>query len=173
MKPRHVIFPIGPSIAYVPLTKGQFSLIDRERGNFVGKSNWYAYQHPKMKYFYAFRHVRNEDGSRSTVGMHREILGLSKENLEGDHVNGNTLDNRDINLRRATRSENQRNTKKSSYNSSGFKGVSFSKRKRKYHAYIKINRQNIHLGYFDAPEEAHAAYRAAAHVYHGEFARVA
>lgn len=90
---------------------------------------------------------------------------------EIDHINGNRADNRLENLRLATRSENMRNRVKSPKNSTGFKGVRFHKLSRKYAARITVHRKEIHLGLFEAPEDAFAAYCAAAKKYHGDFAR--
>ena len=52
----------------------------------------------------------------------------------------------------------------------GFKGVGFDKRRKNWHARIKVNKRSIHLGTFETPEEAFAAYMAAAIKHFGEFA---
>jgi len=39
-------------------------------------------------------------------------------------------------------------------------------------AHIKVLQKQIHLGYFDAPEDAHAAYIEASALNFGEFARI-
>jgi hypothetical protein len=93
--------------------------------------------------------------------------------MDIDHINGDGLDNRWSNLRLATRAENIRNSRTKATNTSGFKGVSWHKRDRKWQAHIKINGRSKNLGLFEAPEDAHAAYVAAAQKYHGEFARAA
>lgn len=90
-----------------------------------------------------------------------------------DHINGVRLDNRIENLRAASRGENLQNSKKSTRNTSGFKGVSWCKRKLKWRANICENYKQISLGYFDTPEAAHEAYKAAALKHFGEFARAA
>lgn len=76
-----------------------------------------------------------------------------------DHINNNRADNRIENLREATRSENMQNEKKArSTNKSGFLGV--SKNNGRWRAQIELNYQRTHIGYFDTPEEAYAAYLA-------------
>lgn len=90
--------------------------------------------------------------------------------LHIDHINGNRTDNRLANLREATEAENHRNCRISRNNKSGFKGISFHKRSGKYQAAIRTDGARTHLGYFSTPQEAHAAYCAAADKYHGQFA---
>lgn len=85
-----------------------------------------------------------------------------------DHVNGVKSDNRWVNLRLATTVENGRNRGAPSNNTSGFKGV--SRNKKRWASSIYISRRKVHLGTFDTPEEAHAAYCKAASEHHREFA---
>jgi len=88
-----------------------------------------------------------------------------------DHINGNKNDNRHVNLREATNSENMRNTGKRSDNSSGFKGVYWNSEKMRWSAQISYNGRHKSLGTFDTAEEAHVAYRSASEKLHGQFAR--
>lgn len=88
-----------------------------------------------------------------------------------DHINGKRDDNRWSNLREATRSENNRNVAMHKNNTSGRKGIYWHKLRQKWHVTIMIDRRKIHIGYFDDPDIAAAAYRAAALKYHGPFAR--
>ena len=87
-----------------------------------------------------------------------------------DHINGNPSDNRIANLRACTKSQNQHNRGVNKNNTSGFKGVCWHSGVGRWRAYIVINWKQKHLGLFDTPEQAHAAYRAAADLMHGEFA---
>lgn len=84
-----------------------------------------------------------------------------------DHINGIRDDNRIVNLREATRSQNGANSK--SYAKSGFKGV-FNVNGR-YRASMSFGGRTFHLGTFTTPEEAHEVYMSAARAKHGEFAR--
>lgn len=92
---------------------------------------------------------------------------------EVDHVNGNPRDNRIENLRLASKSQNAQNQRRSAKNSSGHKGVSWSRHKQRWRAAIKVGSRSIHLGYFRDPARAAEAYRHAAAGYFGEFARAA
>jgi hypothetical protein len=89
-----------------------------------------------------------------------------------DHIDANGLNNRWSNLREATKSENQHNRGKQRNNTSGFKGVSWHKRDRKWQAEIWLNGRKKSLGGFDDAAAAHAAYCDAAQKFHGGFARV-
>lgn len=77
-----------------------------------------------------------------------------------DHINNNRLDNRIINLREATRKENQQNLKKcySTNKSTGLLGSSFNKKREKYESHITINYIKYSLGFFDTAEDAHNVY---------------
>lgn len=87
-----------------------------------------------------------------------------------DHVNGDRSDNRFSNLRLATHAENMCNRPKPRTNTSGYKGVSWCRRDRRWRVKIKVNGQHHHIGRFATQDEAHAAYCEAAKKLHGEFA---
>jgi hypothetical protein len=92
-------------------------------------------------------------------------------NAEIDHINLNKDDNRLSNLRIASRSQNMANSRVRVKCKSGFKGV--SKYRGRWVASIGRNGRKTHIGVFDTPEEANAAYERAALSIHGEFARAA
>ncbi len=77
-----------------------------------------------------------------------------------DHVSGDRADNRWINLREATRAENQRNMKIPSHNTSGIMGVS-QRHNGKWRAQIHIGGKGYHLGLYSTKEDAITARRAA------------
>lgn len=83
-----------------------------------------------------------------------------------DHINRIRTDNRLANLREVTRSQNLQNTTTHRSKVSGFRGVSFCKQTGRWKAQIGLNGKNTNLGRFGAPEDAHAAYLAAAAVMH-------
>jgi hypothetical protein len=101
------------------------------------------------------------------------VNSVDPGDLRIDHINGNPSDNRISNLRLATQSQNLCNRGKQRNNTSGYKGVSWEKASQKWQAHIKRNGRQVNLGRFDTPDEAHAAYVAAAEKLHEDFACVA
>ena len=84
-----------------------------------------------------------------------------------DHINGNPLDNRMVNLREATNYENSQNIyKPQSNNTSGFLGVTYMQKKKKWRAKIAVEGKRLSLGYYKSPEDAHKAYIEAKRKYH-------
>lgn len=90
-----------------------------------------------------------------------------------DHKDTVRTNNRRINLRPATSQQNSHNMSLSSANTSGYKGVTWSKQRSKWRATIDISGKQKHLGFFNDPALAHAAYIEAANNNFGEFARTA
>lgn len=88
-----------------------------------------------------------------------------------DHINMDGMDNRLVNLREATHSQNHANATKNVRNTSGFKGVILRSDGKAWCARICKYGKRIHLGRFATKEEAWAAYAAASVSLNGEFAR--
>jgi hypothetical protein len=88
-----------------------------------------------------------------------------------DHVDGNGLNNKIENIRRATRSQNNMNQKLQKNNTSGVKGVFRCPKSGKYWPQINENGNKHWLGTCDTLEEASERYRLASIKYHGEFRR--
>lgn len=87
-----------------------------------------------------------------------------------DHINHDKLDNRKINLRRATQQENMRNRLSYTNKSSKYKGVYWNSRDKKWQAYITISKVNKNLGSFEFEVTAAQAYNFVAKEAFGEFA---
>jgi hypothetical protein len=156
----------------IPLTRGQIAELDNWNHKRIKRHKWCANRSRRNGMWYAVRRPWDPIARRyNTVYMHREILRLKKGERGPDHIDGNGLNNRESNLRSATHTQNMCNRGKQRNNTSGFKGVYFHKRARRWAAQIKLNQRWIYLGLFDEPEEAAHVYDAAALKYFGEFAR--
>jgi hypothetical protein len=84
-----------------------------------------------------------------------------------DHIDGNANNNRIANLREATRSQNNQNQRRASVRSrTGMLGVVPVPSTGKFSAQIVFDGRSIHLGTFETPDEAHAAYVDAKRKYH-------
>lgn len=131
---------------FIPLTQGQYALIDVENYDILSKFKWKAVWCSHSKQFRAARSIRL-NGKQKTIYMHRDIV-LLNDNDHVDHINHNTLDNRKSNLRAVTNSVNHKNTRMRSDNTSGVCGVSWSKKAGKWQSQIMSCGKYMHLGYF-------------------------
>lgn len=139
----------------VPLTKGQTALIDKTDWPAVSGISWQASLRSNGKGWYAVSRYGR---------MHRLIMGASSDEIV-DHVNGNGLDNRRSNLRIGNQSLNSVNR----VNTPGQHLRGARKKGNKWQAYIKIKGKQHSLGYYNTPEEAHAAYVSAAVAEYGDW----
>lgn len=92
--------------------------------------------------------------------------------FEIDHRDINPSNNAIANLRPSDRITNNQNKARQANNSTGFKGVYFDRRLKRFRAEIRVQKRKLYLGAFKTAEAAHAAYSEAARAHHGEFARV-
>ncbi len=90
-----------------------------------------------------------------------------------DHINCDKLDNRISNLRIANKSQNGMNRGPWKNGTSGYKGVTYDKNRRSWHAQIGFLNKNINIGNFPTAQMAADAYSEKAKQLHGEFARTA
>lgn len=150
------------NIRLIPLSQGKFATVDAEDYENIKQWKWH------FSTGYAKRTVWHEGKSR-TVYMHRIIVSGS-DNLEVDHINRNRLDNRKLNLRICTASQNRINTKRDAPKSSIYRGVTYVKKTKKWNAQIGLDNRVKHIGCFNTEIEAARAYDEIARSIHGEFA---
>ena len=150
----------------IQLTKGIVTIVDDADFEYLNQFKWYLLK--SNSNYYAIRTKRPEN---KLIQLHRIVI-QAKQGEIVDHINGNKLDNRKCNLRICTKSQNCQNRKISKLNKSGFNGVSWNIRNKKWVAQIACNNQKIHIGFFNEPIEAAKAFNAAALKYHGEFANL-
>ena len=100
-------------------------------------------------------------------------LGRSLSHEEQvDHINGDPFDNRLVNLRLASNSENSRNQAKRSAGHPIYKGIVPARTAGKWWARVKYNYRFVFLGTHDTAEAAARAYDEGAKQYFGQFARL-
>ena len=139
------------------LSSGGFTLVSDEDFIYLVCYTWHQTYN---EHVYGYINGKNPFMSRVIA----KRMGLDLLN-DIDHIDRNPLNNQRSNLRSATRRQNNTNSKGTG--KSGFKGVDHYG--RRWRARIRVNGEEINLGTFDTPEEAHEAYQEAAIKYHGEF----
>lgn len=153
------------------LTRGIYCLVDDDNYTQVNKYRWIAHKRPNGKYD-AITTIR-ENGEKYNLMMSRFIMGVTEKNLQVDHIDQNTMDNRKSNLRVCTRSQNCMNRKSNSVTSK-YKGVYWYPLRKRWRSAIQFQlngkSKRIGVGYFKCEIEAAKAYDAKAREVHGEFA---
>lgn len=129
---------------------------------------WWAVKYHNKYYIRGLK-----PGDKRTRTLHNTVLKRepgTMGKLHADHINGDTLDNRRMNLRIVTCSQNLANRGKTLSNKSGFKGVSWYKRYNKWIAQVCHKNYRYNLGYYDKAEDAARAYDKKTKELFGEFA---
>lgn len=147
------------------LTKGLVTLVDDDIPEEISGIKFQATQGIRNNTPYATATV-----NKKTVFLHRLIMNPPK-GMVVDHINGDTLDNRRVNLRVCTQFENMRNRKTNYNNKFGYKGVCKHKQSGKYRSRISVDGVRLSLGLFYTPEEAYDEYKKASKIYHKKFRR--
>lgn len=128
----------------IPVTGGKYALVDDEDFEFLMQWKW-----EETPNGYARRNESKTTLSRrvkqTKFYMHR-VVNSTPKGMDTDHINRNKLDNRKCNLRMVTRSENMRNTGLQRNNTSGYKGISWDKKRLLWESHIKNNDKKLFLG---------------------------
>ena len=136
--------PPNDEVAYIPLTRGLFAIVDAADYPALSKYKWYAQQGVPNGSFYA---CRTSNGR--CISMHRQIM--PPPGMVVDHISGNGVNNRRRNLRVCTQLQNSQNNQRAS-GKSRFRGV--CPRGDKWQAPVQHNGKQHYLGLFDDEVEA-------------------
>jgi hypothetical protein len=149
----------------VQVSQDVYAIVDADVFAEISQFNWFLGNRGYV--------VRNStiDGKRRQILLHRQIVGPKQGNVV-DHINGDKLDNRKVNLRECLHKQNIRNQKLRENNISGYKGVAFKQRRGHWIARITVDGKMTYLGSFDNPHDAARMYNFWAIEMFGEFARL-
>lgn len=147
---------------YIKLPSGHRTKVDDEDYIELKQHKWH------LSNGYPSRH--KNDGSDSKLYLHR-IVSNTPEDMHTDHINGDKLDNRKVNLRIVTASQNHMNRRKDGRKglTSKLKGAQLHKASGLWRSRIKVGDKHISLGYFKTEMAAHTAYIEAAKKYYGNY----
>ena len=148
----------------IKLTQGKVALVDDGDFKMVSKHTWHTSR--KRYPFYA----RTKICFKNSILMHVLIMG-KRQGFQIDHINRNSLDNRRLNLRFVTASQNQHNQKIRKTGTSYYKGVC-RYHINKWQATIRHNGRLYHLGVYATQEKASEAYNLKAIELFGEFSNL-
>jgi HNH endonuclease len=166
-------YPNTPSGAvWIPLPNapGAFALIDAADFESVTKHTWRLHRKEIGR---NTNYVKKTESDVDTL-LHYFIVGDPTDGRVVDHINGDGLDNRRVNLRTCTKGENRRNEIKRSPDTalSAFKGVTWDTSREKWIAKITIDGRTVNLGRFSNETAAAMAYDSEAKRTWGPFARL-
>ena len=160
------VFYLGNIMKKITLSRGLFALVDDEDYEFLNQWKWNASF--EQCTYYAVRKSHGPHSTRKDIRMHNVIMS-PPSGLFVDHIYHNGLDNQRRHLRICTRSQNAMNRKTPTSNTSGHKGVSWDKVKRKWRARIQLQGKKTCLGFFDDIEDAVISRLAGEIKYFGEY----
>ncbi len=142
--------------------------MDDEDFDELSKYRWDA--HKERFVWYATRYQKNGVREYTRVRMHRQIMGAVSEQI--DHKDGDGLNNQKRNLRFCTNSQNLMNSRTRKDNSSGFKGVTYHRKNKKWRTQLHLDGKSISAGCHATKEQAAMAYNRKAAELFGDFARL-
>lgn len=149
----------GYVIGYTYNTNKQF-IFDADDYEKVSKYHWYEESNGYIR--------SSSKKKENRFHIHRLIMGFPC-NMNIDHINHNTFDNRKSNLRIVTVSQNAMNHVLGAKNTSGTTGVVWVKSRNNWKAEIKLNGETIYLGSFDKFDDAERVRKEAEEKYFGEY----
>lgn len=145
----------------IQLTQGLAAAVDPEDFEWLSQWKWCA-MHGRAT-AYAKRSLKG-------ILMHREIMTHHGHTFEFvDHANHNGLDNRKLNLRACSASENGANRLKTA-GSSRYKGVHFEHQTKRWRPEVRCDGKRLRGPRFDSELEAAAWYDEKAWELFGDFA---
>lgn len=149
----------------IELTQNQIAKVSDNWYDYLNRWNWQARWNESTKSYYACR--TEYEPRKTTIAMAR-VVANTPDGMICDHINHDTLDNQEDNLRNVTNQQNLMNLKcATTRNSLGILGV--QKHNKKFRSYIMINGKQISGKVKETIEEAIQDRKNLELVYFGEF----
>jgi hypothetical protein len=151
----------------IPLTQNKIAIVDNHWFDILNQYKWKALWNVDTKSFYAATETGGKY-NRKTLYMHR-IVAKTPKGMVCDHINHDTLDNRESQLRNLTPKQSNMNMRLRKDNELGIRGV----RKTDsgcYTARLICEGKKVLQKNFKTVEEAVKARKDAEAKYFGEFA---
>lgn len=145
---------------WIPLTGKQFALVDEADFALVSERNWY----------FRAGYAKSKDMRTKVVMSLQAFLVRPPKGFEVDHIDRDGLNCRRGNMRVATHAQNLQNVARKRTNASGFIGVHWDTRCKRWVAQAKANGEHAFLGRYDSAEEAARVRDAWVLERHGPFA---
>lgn len=152
----------------IPLTQGQFAIVDDHWYDYLMQWSWFAHWDEHSQGYYAKRTEYRP--CQRTVSMHR-VVAQTPEGMICDHIHHKTLDNREEELRNVTPSQSNINRRIQKNNHTGIPGVRVPSRGPGFMANLTYRGKVVLNKTFKTIEEATQARKEAEKKYFGEFAK--
>jgi hypothetical protein len=153
----------------IELTQGQSAVIDLEDEHLTYPYKWYACRSGGGSW-YAHGVI---SGKKGRIGLNRLVMDAQPGQVVA-FIDSNGLNCTKKNLRLGNDFTVVRLTHPQQLDKprvkSAFRGISRARKLDRWRAKIVVEGKSIHLGTYDTPEEAAAAYDAAARQHYGEYA---
>ena len=141
--------------------------VDEDNYNYLSSFIWYVQVIGNKKY--VSRSYRKGIGWHSQIQMSHEVIRCPNDKII-IHIDGNGLNNQKENLLLSSFSKSQANSPSNSNNKTGYKGVCYNEKAKKFEVQIQSKGQKIHFGYYSSKHEGAIVYNKASQYYFGDLA---
>lgn len=162
----------------IVLTNGMVARVDAEDFERLKVFRWHPAKGRRGAYYARrFFDAVNADGTKRPCcrEMQRDVLDpdmAAPRSLLVDHRDHDTLNNQKYNLRFLDHQKSMLNRRLPLNNTTGFRGVSFKKKKGDFQAQLMAHGVRYSTRHFATAEEAARAYNDLARIHHGEHAQL-